>query len=72
MKKNKNNRVYLEFTSEMREWLKIKAEEENLNIQEFINQLISEEMDKHDFSPKGESNKHREFIREYLKIIRKF
>jgi len=64
--------IYVEFTPEMREWLKTKAEEDNLNIQEFINQLISEEMNKQDFSSEGKSNKYREFIKEYLQIIRKF
>jgi hypothetical protein len=64
--------IYVEFTPEMREWLKTKAEEDNLNIQEFINQLISEEMNKQDFLSEGKSNKYREFIKEYLQIIRKF
>jgi|AntDeeMetagen681_2_1112603.scaffolds.fasta_scaffold31608_2 hypothetical protein len=63
--------IYVEFTPEMREWLKTKAEEDNLNIQEFINQLISEEMNKQDFLSEGKSNKYREFIKEYLQIIRK-
>jgi hypothetical protein len=63
--------IYVEFTPEMREWLKTKAEADNLNIQEFINQLISEEMNKQDFLSEGKSNKYREFIKEYLQIIRK-
>lgn len=72
MKKQKNNKIYLEFTPEIREWLKMKAEEQGIEVQEVINQLISEQMDRENFKFKDKDNKYKIFIEEYLKIIRKF
>ncbi len=72
MKNFKDDKIYLEFTPKVREWLKKKANEKEMDMKAFINQLISEQMNKENFSLESESNKYRDFIKEYLKIIRKF
>lgn len=72
MNKSKENMIYLKFRPEVKKWLKNKAREEEIDIENFIKQLIFKEMENDGFLLEGEDNVYRTFIREYLKIIRKF
>jgi len=69
----------IKFSEQIRNWLIKKAAEEDLSVNEYINKLISQQMEEDNSIKQSDEEdldsdmeKYRQFIKEYMKIIRKF